>query len=44
MVHTKSIKLVLITIDSHLSASLKCDGQGVFFKKNTLMEGGVHPH
>ena len=41
MVHTKTIKIVLFTIDSRLSASPKCGGKGVFF--NTLMEGTVRP-
>ncbi len=31
MVHTKTIKIVLFTIDSRISASPKCGGKGVFF-------------
>jgi len=41
MVHTKTIKIVLFTIDSRISSSPKCGGKGVFF--NTLMEGTVRP-
>ena len=32
MVHTKTIKIVLFTIDSRLSASQKCGGKEVFLK------------